>query len=166
MRTERAPTTALSGKNKSEDALAISTAILAAAYAVLQRDSLDDPPSLGVVSPRSQEGEAIDKEVAPEDASGALRSLAGVADPCPVGSVIGGVGVRGVLFIGFAEDEDFLRRRRMVDARTKMSRPLLGWLGGLAQPHASTRGRHELIIGGHSIDPKWPTERNRPWRTL
>ena len=43
MRTERAPTTALRGKNISEDALAISMAIFAASYAVLQCDSLDDP---------------------------------------------------------------------------------------------------------------------------
>ena len=43
MRTERAPTTALRGKNISEDALAISMAIFAASYAVPQCDSLDDP---------------------------------------------------------------------------------------------------------------------------
>ena len=43
MRTERAPTTALRGKNISEDALAISMAIFAASYAVPQCDSFDDP---------------------------------------------------------------------------------------------------------------------------
>ena len=43
MRTERAPTTALSGKNMSEDSLAMSMAIFAASYAVPQPDSVDDP---------------------------------------------------------------------------------------------------------------------------
>ena len=43
MRTERAPTTAFSGKNISEDSLAISMAIFAASYAVPQRDSFDEP---------------------------------------------------------------------------------------------------------------------------
>ena len=50
MRTERAPTTALSGKNISDDALAISTAILAVPYAVFQTDSLDDPGSFAALS--------------------------------------------------------------------------------------------------------------------
>ena len=43
MKTERAPTTALRGKNISEDALAKSMAIFAAPYAVSQPDPLDDP---------------------------------------------------------------------------------------------------------------------------
>ena len=40
IKTEMAPTTALRGRNISEDSLAISTAILAAAYAVCQPESL------------------------------------------------------------------------------------------------------------------------------
>ena len=43
MRIERVPTTALRGKNISDDSLTISIAIFAAAYAVLQHDSFDDP---------------------------------------------------------------------------------------------------------------------------
>ena len=45
MRTASAPVTALSGKNMSEDSLVTSTAILAAPYAVLQLDTLEDPGS-------------------------------------------------------------------------------------------------------------------------
>ena len=61
MKTERAPTTALRGKNISEDALAKSMAIFAAPYAVSQPDSLDDPGADAVgagvfVGPADDEG--------------------------------------------------------------------------------------------------------------
>ena len=75
MRTERAPTTALSGKNISEEALAISTAIFAVPYAVFQADSLDDPGLSGALSVGSQEGEAKASAMALEEAARALRSL-------------------------------------------------------------------------------------------
>ena len=75
-RTESAPTTALSGKNISEDALAISTAILAAPYAIVQHDSLDDPGSSDGVSVGLQDGEAIARAMALEEAPSALLSLA------------------------------------------------------------------------------------------
>ena len=75
MRTERAPTTALSGKNISEDALAISTANLAAPYAVFQADSLDEPGSLDAVSVGSQDGEAMARAMALDEAASALQSL-------------------------------------------------------------------------------------------
>ena len=75
MRTERAPTTALRGKNISEDALAISIAILAAPYAPFQTNSLDDPGSLGAVSVGSQDGEAIERAMLLDEAAGDLRSF-------------------------------------------------------------------------------------------
>ena len=76
MRTESAPTTALSGKNKSEDSLVISTAILAVPYAILQPESFDDPGSSGVVSKGSQDGEQIDKAMEPDEAASVLGCLA------------------------------------------------------------------------------------------
>ena len=72
MRTDRAPTTALSGKNMSEDSLAISTAIFAAPYAVLQPDSLDDPGSSAPVLEESGGGEPIAKAMEPDEATSAL----------------------------------------------------------------------------------------------
>ena len=121
MRTERAPTTALSGKNISEDALAISTAILAVPYAAFQTDSFDDPGSLGAVSVGSQEEEAMARAMALDTAASALRSLTrgrNVASSCLMYSEIGRVGVGGGLFVGVIDDEDFFRRWRMVDERT------------------------------------------------
>ena len=116
MKTERAPTTALSGKNISDDALAISTVILAAPYAVLQADSLEDPGSLGTVSVESQDGEAMARAMALEAATSALRSLTrgcNVASSCLMYSITGDVGV-GELFGGAALDGDFFRKWRMV----------------------------------------------------
>ena len=107
------PTTALSGKNISEDALAISTAILAAPYAVLQTDSVDDPDSSGVLSVGSQDGEAIARAITLDEAASALRSLArgwNVASSCFMYSTIGGAGVDGGLFVGVDDDEDFFRK--------------------------------------------------------
>jgi len=111
MRTESAPTTALSGKNISDDSLAISTAILAAPYAVLQPDSFDDPGSSSAVSERSQEGEAIDNAMALDEAASALGSLTWgriFASSFFMYSA-GDVGVGGMLFVGVA-DEEFLRK--------------------------------------------------------
>ena len=59
MRTERAPTTALRGGSISEDSLVISTAVLAAPYTVLQRDSFDDPGSSDTTSTGSRDEEAM-----------------------------------------------------------------------------------------------------------
>ena len=67
MRTERAPTTALRGKSISDDSLAISTAILAAPYAVFQPDSFDDPGLLGGVGVGMREKEATDDVIPPEE---------------------------------------------------------------------------------------------------
>ena len=112
MRTESAPTTALSGKNISDDSLAISTAILAAPYAVLQPDSLDDPGSPGLVSVGSQDGKAIDDATALDEAASALGPLTRgwiVAISffmCSTGSV---PGVDGWLFVG-GVDRGFLRK--------------------------------------------------------
>ena len=111
MRMASAPTTALSGKNISEDSLAISTAILAAPYAVIQPDSFDDPGSLSAASERSQEGEAIDNAMALDEATSALESL--TRGWVFVSSLFthstGDVGVGGKLFVGVA-DEGFLRK--------------------------------------------------------
>ena len=110
MRTASAPTTALSGKNISEDSLAISTAILAVPYAVFQPDSFDDPGSLSAVSERSQE-EVIDNGIALDEATSALGSLTRgwiVASSFFMYS-IDDVGVDGGLFVGVA-DGGFLRK--------------------------------------------------------
>jgi len=72
MRTASAPTTALSGGNISEDSLAISTAILAIPYAVLQTDSFDGSVSLSAVSERSRGMEAIDNAMVLDEAASAL----------------------------------------------------------------------------------------------
>ena len=107
MRTERAPTTAVSGKNKSEDALAISTAILAAPYAVFHADSPDDPGSLIGVSMGSEDGEAIDRAIALDEAASNLVSL---ARACFMYFMTGNVGVGGGLSVGVTADEDFFRK--------------------------------------------------------
>ena len=120
MRTERAPTTALSGKHMSEDALAISTAIFAASYAVPQHDSSDGPGSSRTVSVGSQDGEAMDKAIALVDAASAPMFLVWgwiVARPCFMWSTIGRVVVGGRLFIGLADCEGSVRKRCIVDAR-------------------------------------------------
>ena len=111
MRTARAPTTALSGKNISEDSLATSTAILAAPYAVLQRDSLDDPGSSGAVSEGSQDGEPIDNAMTLDEAAstpGSFLALGWIVASSFMNS-IDDVGVGGWLLIGVV-DEDFLRK--------------------------------------------------------
>jgi len=118
MRTERAPTTALSGKNISEDSLAASTAILAVPYTVVQPDSLDGPGSLGAVSKGSREGEPIDNAITPDEAARALGSLVrGWIAASSFMNSTGDAGVGGGLFVGIADGEGFLRRRYMVDER-------------------------------------------------
>src|ERR1700679_2396780 len=110
MRTSRVPTTALSGKNISEDALAISTAILAALYAVPQTASLEDPGSLSVMFVGSQKEEAMERAIALDEATSALVSLArgwNVVSSCLMYSITGDV---VGLFVGVAEDEDFFRK--------------------------------------------------------
>jgi hypothetical protein len=126
MRTTSAPTTALSGRNISEDSLAISTAILAAPYAVFQPDSLEDPGSLGAVSERSQEGEPIDKAIALDETASVLGSLVleNVRTTSFFMNSIGDVGVGGGLFIGVADDEGFPHGWCMVGNRTRCRRHL------------------------------------------
>ena len=73
MRNETAPVTALSGGKTSEDSLTASMAILAAPYAVLQADSLDElDSSEGARSVGSQPGEAMDNAIALDEATRAL----------------------------------------------------------------------------------------------
>ena len=113
MKTESAPTTALSGKNISDDALAISTVILAAPYAVFQTDCLDDPGSLSALSVGSQDGEAMARAMALDEAARALRSLArgwNVVSSSFMYSTIGDVGVGCGPFVGVADDKDFFRK--------------------------------------------------------
>ena len=98
--------TAFSGKNISEVSLVISMAILAAPYAVLQPDSLDEPGSL---SKGSQSGEQIDNAMALDEAASAFGSLTRgwiVASSLLMNSEIGDVGVDG----GGVADEDFRRK--------------------------------------------------------
>ena len=108
MRTERAPTTALSGKNISDDSLAISTANFAAPYTVLQPESLDGPGSPTAVSEGSKDGEPVDKAIELDEA---LRFLAleWVLTTFFFVSSIGVVGKGDGLFIGIADGERFLR---------------------------------------------------------
>ena len=118
MRTESATITAFSGGSISEESFAMSTAIFAAPYAAFQTDSLDDPGSLGVTSVGLQDGEAIERAMALEEATSARRSLAlgwNVASSCFMYSTIGDVGVGDGLFAGVADGEDFFRKRRMVE---------------------------------------------------
>lgn len=112
MRTASAPTTALRGKNISEDSLAISMAILAAPYAVFQPDSLDDPGSLDAVSEGSQGGEPIESAITLDEAASALASLLirGWVVVSSFMNSIGDVGVGGGPSVGVAADEGFLRK--------------------------------------------------------
>jgi len=110
MRTAKAPTTALSGKNISDDSFAISTAILAPAYAVLQPDCLDDPSSPGAKSGESEEslgGEPMDNAMTLDEAASTLGSLARgyiMASSFFINST-GDVGVGGRVFAGVVDDK-------------------------------------------------------------
>ena len=76
IKTEMAPTTALRGGNISEDSLAISTAILAVAYAVCQPESLPPlvPPSVDV--PRMlRDGEPMGRAMEEDETAGTLDFL-------------------------------------------------------------------------------------------
>jgi len=112
MRTTSAPTTALSGKHISEDSPAISTAILAAPYAVLQPDSLDDPGSPIPISERSKDGEPMDKAIELDETASALGPL---ILKCVLTVFLfmdsaGDLGGVGGLFIGVVDDEDLPRK--------------------------------------------------------
>jgi hypothetical protein len=118
IRTWRAAMTAFSGGSISVESLAISTAIFAAPYAILQVDSLDDPDPSRAVSEALHDGEAIAKAIALDEALSALRSLVlgwNVASSFFMYSKIGGVG--GGLFVGVDGDDGFLRKGRMIGAR-------------------------------------------------
>ena len=106
---DTAPTTALSGGNISEDSLAISTAILAALYAVCQPVSFPRivAPSLDV-SPVSWSTEPRERAKAVDVAASALESL---RDPRSLTSLAGGVRVRGG--VGTSAGGFDLRRRRI-----------------------------------------------------
>lgn len=59
----------LEGGNTPEESSAVSTVILAAPYAVLRPDPLDDPDSSIAVSVGSKGGEAIDAGMALDEAA-------------------------------------------------------------------------------------------------
>ena len=90
----------------------ISTAILAAPYAVLQRDSFDDPASSELVSDGSQDGEPIDKATALDEATSVLRFLA--LEWVLTTFFMDSIAVVSVPsdgpFVGVADDERFLRK--------------------------------------------------------
>jgi len=119
MRTASAPTTALSGKNISEDSLAISTAILAAPYAVLQLFSFNDPGSLSAVSERSQEREGTDNAMALDEAASALGSLTRgwIVVSSFFARSTGDVDVDGRVFVGVV-DGGFILKRGIAEQRT------------------------------------------------
>jgi len=129
MRTVRAPATALSGKNISEDSLVISTAILAAPYAVLQPDSSEDPGSSSAAPKESRDGEPIGNAMAPDEAASALGSLdlERVVTSSFFMNSIGEVG--GGLFVGVNDDEGLRRKWRMAEDRTTKCRSPLPPLG-------------------------------------
>lgn len=105
--------TALGGGSMSDESFAILTAILAAPYAAFQTDSLDDPDSSSAASVRSQEGEAIDRAMALEEAASALRSLErgwNVASSCFMYPRIRGVGVGSGIFVAVTDDGDFFSK--------------------------------------------------------
>ena len=107
MRTVSAPITALSGKSMSEDSLATSTVILAAPYAVLQPDSLDDSGSSLRTSGGSQDEEQIDKAIELDEAASAPGFLA-LEWALTTSFLMKLVDVGG-LSVGVA-DEDFVRK--------------------------------------------------------
>lgn len=129
MRTARAPTIALSGRNISEDSFAISTAILAPAYAVFQPDSPDDPGSFGAVSKGSQDGEPIDNAMTPDEAASILGSLVRRGWIVASSFFMSSMGVGGRPVVGVA-DGDFLRKWCMVGGETTRCRTPLPPLGG------------------------------------
>ena len=116
MRTERTPTTALSGGHASEDSLAASTTILAAPYIVFKLDSFDGPGSSGAAPLKSEDVGIQDNATATGNAARALWSLArlNVASSLLARST-GGVGVGGPLCVGVDCDEGFFRKWCMVD---------------------------------------------------
>ena len=103
--------TALSGGNMSEESFAMSTAIFASPYAAFQTDSLDDPGSSSAASVELQDGKAIDRATALDEAASALRSLAGrnVASSCLMYSTIGDAGVGGRPFAGVDDERALFR---------------------------------------------------------
>jgi hypothetical protein len=127
--------TALSGGSISEESFAISIAILAALYAALQADSLDDPGSSGTGSAVSEDWGRTDGAIALDGAASAPRSFfrgRNVANSCLMYSAIDGLGVRGGLFVGVVDDENIFPSLRMMDARTRPCgcplRALGGWI--------------------------------------
>ena len=79
IKTDTAPNTALSGGNISEDSLAISTAILAAAYAVCQPAPLPWPMvSLGVPWPLLN-AELMERAMEADEIASALGSFRDVS---------------------------------------------------------------------------------------
>ena len=103
-------------------------AILAAPYAILQPDSFDDPgssvPAPEGSGPGSKDEEQRDKAITLDEATSAFGSLAleCVLTASFLMNSIGDLGVDGGLFIGFADDGDFSRKRRMVDTKTQYRR--------------------------------------------
>ena len=124
MRTASAPTTALSGKNMSEDSLVTSTTILAAPYAVLQPNSLEDSESSLPTSKGSQGEEHIDNAIELDEAASAPGSFAleWALTTSFLGKLVG-VGGRSIGVV----DGDFLRKRCMAGSRvTACQGPALG----------------------------------------
>lgn len=83
--------TALTIGRASEQSLAISTAIFTAPYTVLQIGSLDDSDSLSAIS---EEGEAIARAIALDEAQSTLRSFVRGCNSFMY-SIIGDVGAPG-----------------------------------------------------------------------
>ena len=98
--------TALSGGNISEESFAISTAILAAPYAAFQADSSDDPGSLSALSVGSEDGAAMARAMALDEAASAFGFFVrgwNVASSCFMYSTMGGRAFTGVA-------DDFFRK--------------------------------------------------------
>ena len=116
--------TALSGGRRSLESFAISIAVLAAPYAAIQTDSLDDSGSSSAGSARWEDGEAMESAMPLDEAASALWSLVlgrKVASSCFMYSI---VDVGGGLFGRVDDDEGLFRKYCMMNVgTTKRRRP-------------------------------------------
>ena len=114
--------TALSGGRRSLESFAISIAVLAAPYAAIQTDSLDDSGSSSAGSARWEDGEAMESAMPLDEAASALWSLVlgwKAASSCFMFSI---VDVGGGLFGRVDDDEGLFRKYRMMDAGTSTTK--------------------------------------------
>jgi hypothetical protein len=109
-----APNTAFRGGNISEDSLAVSTAILAAAYAVLQPESLPRLAFSSMDVPRVLlSGEPMERAMEADERASALDFLLEASFRT---TFVGNAGIEA----GISPDDLDLRRRRIVGRASSM----------------------------------------------